>query len=291
MKSANFLIGAALEDSTKTVYKNAWRILKGFPLSHGLPLTLPLMECNLIVFVAYLFENNYAASTIQTMVSAISYVHNLGGFLDPSKSFIVKKLLQGSKKINKSADVRLPITMNILKQLLKASDYIFKSNFDRLCFKSMCILAFHALLRIGEMTNSKHNLNLENVQVNAFSVMINFPHYKHNGNGASLHLQINSDPLICPVRILNQYINLRGSSPGPFFINNDNTPVSRVQFVRKLNTMLDVCNLSREKFKSLSFRIGGATHLAQIGRSELQIKQAGRWESNAFRRYTRINCM
>ena len=41
-------------------------------------------------------------------------------------------------------------------------------------------------------------------------------------------------------------------------------------------------------FKSHSFRIGGATHLASLGTEESRIMAAGRWKSNAYTKYIRL---
>ena len=292
MESAINLVNASLEPNTKLVYKRAWSILKKFLIEHHLPLVLPLVERSMILFISYLFERKYAASTIQTMVSAISYIHQLYGADDPSKKFFIKKMLQGSKKINNSVDIRMPITLSILKQLIEAAESIFCSKYERVVFKAMCVLAFNALLRVGEMTKSKNNLQFDCIELRNDMVVAYFPRYKHNYEGGStLYLPKIKGSEVCPVQASKQYIALRGNTPGPFFLKIDNTPFSRAQFVNNLKVALKFCGLSDLRYKTHSFRIGGATHLAQLGKSEIQIRQAGRWQSNAFAKYTRINWM
>ena len=41
------------------------------------------------LFIAYLYDHKYAASTVNTFVSALSYSHKLWGYPDPSKAFVV----------------------------------------------------------------------------------------------------------------------------------------------------------------------------------------------------------
>jgi hypothetical protein len=52
-------------------------------------------------------------------MSVISYLHKIGEFHDVTQSFVIKKSLQGLRKIGDKKDTRLPITYSIL-QLLKA---------------------------------------------------------------------------------------------------------------------------------------------------------------------------
>lgn len=69
---------------------------------------------------AYLYSSQFSASTISSHISAFSYVHKLLGLPDPSQMFIVKKLLRGCHKMERSVDSRLPITRDILKKIINA---------------------------------------------------------------------------------------------------------------------------------------------------------------------------
>ena len=48
------------------------------------------------------------------------------------------------------------------------------------------------------------------------------------------------------------------------------------------------CGLNPARYKGHSFRIGAASHAADRGLSDAQIRVLGRWKSNAFHRYIRI---
>ena len=76
---------------------------------------------------------------------------------DPTKTFIVHKLLQGMKRSNPSTDSRLPITLDILNILLPKLQIICKSMHEGALFKAAFTLAF-STLRIGEFALSKGNL-------------------------------------------------------------------------------------------------------------------------------------
>ena len=84
------------------------------------------------------------------------------------------------------------------------------------------------------------------------------------------------------------YLKVRGKVPGPLFCSQDGQPVLRSQFTSELNTVLSFCGLNPALYKGHSFRIGAATSAAERGLSDAQIRQLGRWKSNAFHKYIRV---
>ena len=253
-------------------------------------LTVPVPENVLAGFIAYLFDKGYATSTIVSTVSAISFVHKLLNMNDTADSFVVKKMLQGCKKLRISVDCRLPMTTSILGDLIKVSTNTIGSTFTSTCFKAMCSLAFFALLRIGEMTDSENNLSIKNVQCHEKELHIQFTNFKHSDGFPSRHT-IKAQPAssICPVRNVKNYMKLRGSRPGPLFLSTSGQAVQQQQFNSQLKVALEFAGYSSERYKSHSFRIGGASFMASQGASDNQIRLAGRWKSNAFLAYIRIH--
>lgn len=111
----------------------------------------------LSLYLAFLHDKWYSASTIASYNSAIGYYHKLGRFTDPIGSFYITKLLQGTKRRCPSVDGRFPITLSILHKLIDALDLSYNSEYNRSMYKSMCFLAFYAFLRIGEFTVAATN--------------------------------------------------------------------------------------------------------------------------------------
>ena len=95
----------------------------------------------------------------------------------------------------------------------------------------------------------------------------------------------NRQTRICPVQLLMDYLVLRGSRPGAIFISHLGNPVSRDAFATQLKRAFRHCGLDTSKYKSHSFRIGAASHAAQHGYSDAQIRALGRWKWNAFLKY------
>lgn len=182
--------------------------------------------------------------------------------------------------------MRRPITLKLLQNLLKKLTELNLPFYEVLLFQSMFLLAFHFALRISEITSSAHNLSLAQISINNVQLTIHFSSYKHSPLYPDSHSLSGSNSPYCPIKILNQFLAARGNSPGPLFLIKGKA-VSRPLFCSKLKIVLDLVGEQNAHFSSHSFRIGAATHWANEGKSDLQIRRLGRWRSDAMLRYIR----
>jgi len=250
------------------------------------------------LFISYLTFRKLAFSTISSHLSAITYVHKLRGLHDPTKSFLIQKLLIALSR-QQPVDIRLPVTRPLLHELVRALSFTNSSAFQRSLFSAMFLVAFYGLFRIGELTAKSTSLAHSVVQYRnlAFlsrdghihTVKITISEYKHNASRRPFDILITREVTssFCPVQALLQYCHLRGSCPGPLFCHADQSPISAHQFNVELKRCLAYCGLDTGRYKSHSFRIGGACHAADRGYSDAQIRALGRWKSDAFKVYLR----
>ena len=82
---------------------------------------------------------------------------------------------------------------------------------------------------------------------------------------------------------MHAYLRVRGTTPGPLFIDVTLTPITRATFLRYLNICLQLADIPSKRYNTHSFRIGRATQLAKENCSESIIKTTGRWKSDAFK--------
>lgn len=294
------LLHSAISEGSRKTYTRAWKtyveFYSEFCDSHYA--LLPVSVNNLAVFISYLSARKFASSTILTYVSALSYVHKLGNFPDPTKNFLVQKLLAAHSKLHSSPDVRLPITRRVLQLLVLALNNTNSSAFQRLPYQTMFLVAFYGFFRVGELTAKGANLKpLLQIQDLHFHFKQNFvtsativiKDFKHNTNRRpfSVFLERAEGTELCPVSYLYRYSSIRGSSPGPLFCFADGSPVKTGQFTQQLQQALTFCGLDSAKYKSHSFRIGAASWAAERGLSDAQIRHLGRWKSDAFKLYIR----
>ena len=98
--------------------------------------------CN---FIGHLFWKPYSPSSIASHVSAISFVHKLLPLSYPTNSFIVRKLIKGCNNLSRTIDTRIPITMDILKNIMQGIEPAVQDFYLRIMLRAIFLLAFHAL--------------------------------------------------------------------------------------------------------------------------------------------------
>ena len=163
------------------------------------------------------------------------------------------------------------------------------SPFEQSLFPAMFSLMFHALLRLGEVTDSPHNLQYHSLSLTKHALAITFTSFKHSlGHPVTINIKASSSPA-CPVRLMHYYLTLRGHGPGPLFMFYNRSPITPSYFRSFLKSSLALAGLSSLRITPHSFRIGAATYAASTGSTSEQIKTLGRWRSTAFNKYIRIN--
>ena len=85
---------------------------------------------------------------------------------DPTSSELVKKALEGARKIFPTESQLLPITKPLLHRLLDALPHITMGPYDLKMYTALFLLAFHVCLRAEELVTSasdKHVLQTHDV--------------------------------------------------------------------------------------------------------------------------------
>ena len=85
------------------------------------------------------------------------------------------------------------------------------------------------------------------------------------------------------------YLEVRCSSPGPLFVLQAGTPLTRTYLVEQLHAALQRMGLNHSCFNGHSFRIGAATTAAMQGLEDSLIQTLGRWKSDAFKMYIKLS--
>lgn len=143
------LLRAGLSESTRKSYRRSWELFYRFKGTKII--TLPLSNIVICNFISYLFEKSFCPGTITSHVSAISYIHKILNITDVSNSFIVRKMLKGCIAKRQSCDSRLPITKDMLDRMIHNLDKCIQDLAISTLLKAIFLLAFNALLRLGEI--------------------------------------------------------------------------------------------------------------------------------------------
>lgn len=290
------LLQASLSTPTKLAYRRSWEYLMKFCLENQVKFHFPVSHVLIANFISHLFNQKYSPSTIASHCSAISFVHKLIGSSDPCQSFLIKKLLKGVRASGTSADSRLPITQSILFKIINALDKTVPQYDLRQLLKALFLLAFHAFLRLGELiakSKVSYNTVVQRSDVHfdeSRSVVFRLKNFKTKQTSSPITIQLTAlpEPSFCPVANLKAYLTEFPNQQGPLFQFKSSMPVNYQFVTSHLNTATSFIGLNPKLYKGHSFRIGAATEAAQRGVPEHTIKKLGRWESDAFKRYIRI---
>ena len=121
-------------------------------------------------------------------------------------------------------------------------------------------------------------------------VIVTFRKFKHHVEGGPKTITFSDERTYTSesaILSLVSFLQIRPKLQGPLFCLPDSQPITRLHFDRILRKCLSFCKLDSSKYKGHSFRIGAATAAAERGWSDSKIREMGRWNSDAFRKYTR----
>ena len=190
------LLKRTLSPNSQKTYMQAWAVMRKFLQTYNYD--PPVTTSTLALFIAHLDMVGYAARTIVTYTSAISFACKLSGQKDPSEAFLIKKLLDAVGKRPSTTLQKLPITLPLLSLILEEVNHHYREDsYMRTLIRAVFSLAFHSCARIGELSVSHGTY--DNVllvdQVKLISnlgkvsqVALNFSHFKHKQlNHSSAH--------------------------------------------------------------------------------------------------------
>jgi hypothetical protein len=155
----------------------------------------------------------------------------------------------------------------------------------------MFSILYHGLLRISEITHShanQHNLLKRNIKVVGGSsprtLHIEFQTYKHSRSNPK-PLSVSQADKTCPVTAYIRWVKIRPEKATSAFTYPDGKSVRPAFLRRALNDTMTYLQMDSSQYNTHSFRIGKATDMYKQGFSDAQISVAGRWNSQAYKKY------
>lgn len=116
-----------------------------FCVIYDIPNYLPFSMSNIALFVSNLYTQSFPPKTILTYLSAIGYLHKVAGHSDPAQLFFIQRLVAGAYQLGNTFDIRLPITHQILIQILDSIPQALTDNMIRNCTQLFFYLHFQLL--------------------------------------------------------------------------------------------------------------------------------------------------
>ena len=287
MSEVEALLQSATAQNTQETYSRGLKCFEEFHYNFGGKKSSwpPTLE-HIIEFIGYMSVKGFTDSTAKTYIAGISYYLKLQNHFDFTQNFIVKKLLEGYKRKAKTKDNRMPITGEILTNLVEKLPVVCSNLYETSLFAAAYTTAFFGFFRVGEITSVKkgkqgHEIQFDCIKVsqNKQTVEIRLDHSKTDQMAKGTTVTIRNTNVginIRPVDILLSYLAKRPKFTGNLFCHYNGEPLTRSQFTGILKKALRLIGVDVTKYKSHSFRIGAATLAAAIGMSEEEICKAGR---------------
>jgi hypothetical protein len=286
-----------IASSTRRTYDSAQRKFLEFCRwsqclhSNGSP--LPASEWTLMLFATHLSRTIKAAS-IKVYLAGIRSLHIENGFPNPLVDCLrLERVLRGIKRSQGvSKRERLPVTFTVLSRLREVLNF---ECYDDTLFWAACCTGFFGFLRSGEFTtatgkfDSRVHLSVADLWIDrhvdpkVIFLRIKCAKTDPFRQGHTIRLGL-SGHVVCAVRALLQYLQLRGGEAGPLFRHANGSPLTSATLTVWLRNAVSRAGIEGN-FSGHSFRIGAATSAAAAGIPDHLIKTLGRWFSNAYQLY------
>ena len=216
----------------------------------------------------------------------------------------LKQLIRGvgvvRGKEGRTARKKRPITPPILLQIYGSRGDNQLNGRDWEMYWAASCTAFFGFMRAGELTvptsqpfDASNHLSVADVSANHPSCLLVI-HIKIKASktdpfrrGVTVVLGA-SGKVLCPVKVLVEYLKIRGMEPGPLFRLHSGAPLSKKVFVNWVQSALKKLGFDEKEYSGHSFRVGAATTAAARGIQDSIIKAMGRWESSVYLLYIRI---
>ena len=167
--------------------------------------------------------------------------------------------------------------------------------------KTIFIVAYYGLFRVGDITKSQHSIKACNVNIANNKDKLLFVLYSSKTHGKESRPQkvkisgtekySKVKRFFCPFKLTRKYIAMRGNyidTNEQFFIFRDRTPVTPLHLRTVLHQTLKRTGINENLYNCQSFRIGRTSDLVKMGYSIEEVKRFGCWKSNAVYKYIKL---
>ena len=255
---------------------------------------------SLVGYLSHLRGMGRVASYARKHVAAIAFFVKAAGGRDNTGCFLVRQALKGWQRLEGARpDARRPIDSNRLAAIWEALGAICASPAEVLLFRAAFSLAFYGAFRVGELvarskTDDGGGLQWTDLELQEGMLAIRLARSKTDqlGRGSRITLHRCPGEKVCPVANLEAYMAIRPVGAGSaLLLHSDATPLSRYQFTRVLAKAVAAAGLPPGGLTPHSFRIGAATTAAAMGLGGRTVQRIGRWRSDCYKRYVRLEML
>ena len=316
-KYINVLSGSAnmaLAKNTKSQYNTAIRHIERIEKELKIYMSLPFTTGKTLNYVGYLIEDRGCSSkTVGQYLSGIRMLHLCKGFDAASlRPPIINLILKGREhwdnvqKTLKNKPKRVPVTIKVLKFIKRKISESDWNAEKKLRVWLICCLMWNGSLRVHEVSSKTKDeydplttllsgdLELihheEQGEIKSLlRIHLKSPKERRVGNGVKLEIFENKT-FCCPVRAWSKWIRFAKIEPGrPLFLDG-NACFTGSKFNKILTEITQPITQGIDGvIRPHSFRSGVASEMGMRGFSDSEIQAQGRWTSQAFHAYMKLD--
>jgi site-specific recombinase XerD len=277
---------ASKSRNTRRAYAADWRDFSAWCSAQGFA-ALPAAPETVALYLSARAEA-VKTSTLARRLSTLSQAHQMAGFPSPAQSITVRTVMAGIRRSRGAArEAKKAILTEELRELLATTGDDAIGRRDR----ALLLTGFAGAFRRSELVA----FNTGDVEFTPEGVVLHQRRSKtdQEGAGRKVGIPFGSNPLTCPVRALQSWMEAAGS-PGPLFRRItkggrilagrlSDKAVARIVKLRAVRAGLDPA-----PFSGHSLRAGLATAAARAGVSERAImRHTGHKSLATLRSYIR----
>ena len=290
--------------STLSSYSLAYKRFEAWSSKFSELTSYPTDEHAIGLYIMTLVQNGKSISTIRQFIASVTWLHDLGGYEDPSKSQLVKSILESAYRQSvKPVIHKVPVTKQILQDI---HDVLFggQSSFKLTDVRDFCyiLLSFTGFMRFDEASSIRR----QHLHLFFDYMLLDIPQSKCNKSGEPEHIYIartSSD--LCTLTWVARYLKManiqddctklifRGiigtNKASGHSLRPSDKKLSHTTLSEIFKKRLEQCGHAEEGLSLHSLRAGGVTLAAASGVAEGLYKSHSRWKSSAVQDYVTEN--
>jgi len=273
--------------NTVRAYRADWSHFVEWCTGHQ-QVTLPASPDTVALYIADLAAT-HKPSTLTRRISAISQAHQIAGFESPVHAAKVRAVMAGIRRSKgTAAEAKTPVLVEDLKRMLTHVPEGLLGVRDR----ALLLVGFAGAFRRSELVGLDHG-DVEFAR-DGLVVRIRKSKTDQDGEGRKIGIPYGSNPITCPIRSLQDWLEKSGLTEGALFrpINRHGkmaeARLSSAAVADVVKRYAGAVGLHVAEFAGHSLRAGLATSAAMAGASERAImNQTGHRSVVMVRRYIR----
>jgi len=276
--------------NTLRAYKSDFKDFSIFCINHGLQ-SLPSNPNTVSIYLTSLSKSEAKMSTLRRRLVSIGVVHKLKGhYLDTKHPIIIENLL-GIKRIKGSIQRgKKPLLINHLTKLIEVINNDICPEIKKLRDKAIILVGFSGGFRRSEITSLDYE-DIEFVE-EGLKILVRRSKTDQFGEGHLKGIPYFVNSPLCPVKSLNEWINISKINSGPIFRKfNKGFGLSTMRLSDQsvallIKNYLNLAGIDSKNYSGHSLRSGFATATAEAGADERSIMaMTGHKNSQMVRRY------